>query len=163
MKRIKIISIVIIILGFSECGSNKLIKNPPFTIEKAMYNYWTGGIPGVSGIRVKISVATAPEITFDSLFFHQKETKVEVLQDGETTLLIGHFSTSNRREKDFILDINATKEIQNKPPNIQKFPFELKENEAILSYKKDAKTYYFKIEELQKEKSPQYPRTKQIE
>ena len=70
---------------------------------------------------------------------HSKEDK---------TFLIGHFNNSNREKYDIIIDADRKKEINNKPPETVKIPFELKENEAVISYKEDGKTKYFKIENI---------------
>lgn len=153
----KILSILAIIVSFSQCGSNKFVKNPPFSVQNATFNKWSGGQPGVSGIALQIQLINASEITFDSLYFQQKRTKVEVSQKREITQLIGHFSTSKRKEKDLIIDADPKKEMNNTPPIIEKFPFQLKENEAIVSYKIGEKTVYYKIENLKEEQPKFFP------
>lgn len=144
----KILSILTIIVSFSHCGSNKFVKNPSFKVEKAVYNNWVGGQQGVSGTKLEIHLINAASINFDSLYFQNKITKVEVIKLDDKLQLIGHFSTSKRQNRDLILDVDPKKELQNTLPNLEKFPFELKENEAILSYKKGQKRMYFKIENI---------------
>ncbi|QTD36372.1 hypothetical protein JL193_09385 [Polaribacter batillariae] len=161
MKIMKIVSIFAIILGFSQCGSSKFVKNPSFKIEKAVYNHWTGGQPGVSGTKLEIHISNASEVEFDSVFFQQKETKVEVSKNGNKTILIGHFSTSTREKRDFVLDADPTKELKNTPPNIEKSKFDLKETEAVLSYKKGDKVHYYKITGILQTQSSFFPSAKQ--
>ncbi|MDX6745436.1 hypothetical protein SHK09_01425 [Polaribacter sp. PL03] len=153
----KILSILTILFGFSQCGSNSLVKNPPFKVEKAFYNNWVGGQPGVTGTKLEIHLLAADAIAFDSLYFQNKITKVEVSKLENVVQLIGHFSTSKRKNRDLVLDVDATKELQNTLPNIKKFPFELKDNEAIVSYKKGDKTLFYKLENINKVQSIAFP------
>jgi hypothetical protein len=157
MKIMKILSLLAILFSFTQCGTSILIKNPTFKVEKAFYNHWVGGQPGVSGMKLEIHLKDASEIIFDSLYFQEKITKVEVSQKEKFTQIIGHYSTSKRQKRDVILDADATKELENTVPNLGSFPFKLKENEAMLSYKKENKTVYFKIENIKKVRSIPFP------
>ena len=73
------------------------------------------------------------------------------------TRIIAHFSTLKRKNRNLILDADITKELENTLPSLEEFPFQLKENEAILSYKKEGKTLYFKIENIKKLQSIPFP------
>ena len=160
MKIMKILSILTILFGFSQCGSNKFVKNPSFNVDKAVYNKWVGGQPGVSGTMLEIQLKNASDIVFDSLYFQNKVTKVEIKEFNNTIQLIGHFSTSNSKiiqKRDLILDADTVRELENTLPNTDKFPFELEENEAILSFKKGDKTVYYKIKKIKKEISRPIP------
>lgn len=150
----KFLSILTIIIGFSQCGTTKLIKNPPFKIESATYTNWVGGVPGVSGTNVEITLSEKATIVFDSLFFRKRATKIDVKQH----ILVAYFNTSNRKKYDVILHSDSKKELKNKIPKPDSFPFELKENEAIISYKVDNKTKYFKIENIEKLKTDHLPK-----
>ena len=144
----KLVGILIMVISFMQCGSVKFDKNPPFTITEATFNNWTGGQPGVGGTRVLIGYSSSSNIEFDSIYFKDKITKIEMHSKEDKTFLIGHFNNSNREKYDIIIDADRKKEINNKPPEIVKIPFELKENEAVISYKEDGKTKYFKIENI---------------
>lgn len=153
----KILSILTILLVFAQCRSSALVQNPSFKVEKAFYNNWVGGQPGVRGTKLEVHLKNAAEIIFDSLYFNNKVTKVEVLQKEEITQLIGHYSTSKRIKNDLIIDIDPKNELQNTPPIIKKFPFELNNNEAIVSYKKGKKTVFFKIVNIKKIQPTLFP------
>ena len=157
MKTMKILSIFTILFSFIQCGSTKFVKNPPFKIKSATYTNWTGGVPGVSGKRVDLKLSDSVAITFDSLFFQQRVTKIEVSE--ENTILTAHYSTSKGKMHDLILHSDTRKELKNKVPKVTKIPFELKGNEAILSYKVDGNTKYFKIKNIEKVKSRPFPKT----
>ncbi|MFT7498685.1 MAG: hypothetical protein ACI8QP_001271 [Porticoccaceae bacterium] len=157
MKSMKILLILTILLGFAQCGSGTFVQNPSFEVEKAFYTNWVGGQPGVSGTKLEIHLKNASEIIFDSLYFNNKRTKVEVLQKEEITQIIGHYSTSKRINSDLIMDLDSKKELQNTPPIIKKLPFELDANEAVVSYKKGKKTLFLRIENIKKTQSTPFP------
>ena len=157
MRTIKILSILFLLLGFSQCGGSTLVKKSTLKVEKAFYNKWFGGQPGISGTKVEIHLEDASEVIFVALYFQGKRTKVEVSQIEKFTRIIAHFSTSKRKNRTLILDADATKELENTLPSLEEFPFQLKENEAILSYKKEVKTLYFKIENIKKLQSIPFP------
>ena len=157
MRTIKILSILFLLLGFSQCGGSTLVKKSTLKVEKAFYNKWFGGQPGVRGTKVEIHLKDASEVIFVALYFQGKRTKVEVSQMEKFTRIIAHFSTSKRKNRNLILDADITKELENTLPSLEEFPFQLKENEAILSYKKEGKTLYFKIENIKKLQSISFP------
>ena len=66
-------------------------------------------------------------------------------------MVVGYFITNQQR--DMILDENPIRELENPVPIIRSFPFELDENEAVISYKFKGKIKYFKIASVKKEKS----------
>lgn len=149
MNTMKMLSIFAIVFTFFQCGSSKFVTNPPFKINSAEYNTWVGGLPGVSGINVKIKLKEKSTIQFDSLYFKMRVTKVET---KNSTLLIANYSTSKKNPSDIILDIDPKKELKNQIPRQQTIPFELEENEAVLSYQFKGKTRYIKIKDIKKSK-----------
>lgn len=149
MKKMKILSILVIIYGFSQCGSLKLEENPPFKITSATYTSWVGGVPGVSGKNVKITYTSNKNIEFDSIYFSKRKAKLEINTTKNQKMIVGHFNTSSQK-RDVILDIDPRKELKNEIPEIKNFPFKLNENEAVISYKIKDKTKYFKIKSLKK-------------
>ena len=157
MRTIKILSILFLLLGFSQCGGSTLVKKSTLKVEKAFYNKWFGGQRGVRGTKVEIHLKDALEVIFVALYFQGKRTKVEVSQMEKFTRIIAHFSTLKRKNRNLILDADITKELENTLPSLEEFPFQLKENEAILSYKKEGKTLYFKIENIKKLQSISFP------
>ena len=86
------------------------------------------------------------------------EISISKLCSSGKTLLIGHINTLKRQNRDLILDTDVTKELKNTLPDVKKIPFELKEDEAILSYKLGDKINYFKIEDIEKVKPVFFPR-----
>ena len=158
MKPFYLLSIVLLTTLITQCKSTKFDKTPPFTITRATYHYWVGGMPGVSGVNVFIGYQTDKNITFDSIYFANKKVKAQTKLVKGKTYLIGYFNTSTINSKeDLILHRNGKKEFGNKPPVKEKFPFKLKENEAVISFREKGKTKYYKVKNLQQTKTDFYP------
>ena len=150
MKAMKFFLVGIILTSFFQCGSLKFENNPPFKILTATYqnDYEVSKIFGETV--VKISYTSTKEILFDSIYFNNKIAKLEVESSNSNKLIIGILKNSNFNNG-FVLDKNPIKELHNPLPNFQNFPFKLKKNEAIISYKVDEKIKYFRISDLKKE------------
>jgi len=149
-----IFSSVIILLACSFCSATKDIskENHPFKVTKATYNTWVGGQPGVRGINISI-INDNPEIQLDSVFFRNMKTKLKSDKNTEPIVFIGTFIYPNTKN-DYVLHKNAEKEYGNTPPNVLKnIPFEIQEDEAIVSYIFKGKTRYYKVEKLKEIKS----------
>ena len=145
-----------ILLGLASCKSTKFDNNPPFKVTEATYNYWTGGQQGVSGIRIKINYEANSEISFDKVYFENKEGTIDKYSDDGKTYIVGNISTSKPRGDDLVLDVDSKKEINNKLPEM-KIPFELEKNEAIISYTYNGETKYFKLKNIKQTESKFYP------
>ncbi|WP_439130786.1 hypothetical protein [Polaribacter sp.] len=156
MKTLKILSLFIAITNFSQCGSLQFDEKPPFKITNAVYENWTGGQPGVQGTNVKINYTTKEDIDFENVYFRNKVTNLQTKKATSGKLVIGYFKTSTK-QNEVAIDNNPTKEINNPVPVIQKFPFKLHENDAIISYRINGKLKYYKIKSLKKEKSISFP------
>tara|TARA_B100000795_G_C22804465_1_gene443943 strand:- start:4977 stop:5444 length:468 start_codon:yes stop_codon:yes gene_type:complete len=140
---------LVIIVCFTKCGGTKFVESPPFKITSATYNHWVGGVPGVSGTNVRISYTADSNVVFDSIYFLKRSSKLELKKINGTKLLMGYFKNESSNQKaDYILHVAVEKEMGNKPPPINNFLFDLKENEAVISYKKGTKIKYFKIKSL---------------
>ena len=152
----KSIIYLFVILGLTTCKSTKFDSKAPFKISGATYNYWVGGQPGVSGIRVIINYSTSEDISFEKIYFQQKEGIIDIYKREGKTFLIGRINTSKTRKNDLILDIDSKKEVDNKLPK-SKIPFKLTKNEAVISYVYKGKKSYYKIKNIKQTKSDFYP------
>lgn len=156
MKILKILSVLTIICSLSQCGSTNFETSPPFEINSAAYFSWVGGQPGISGMNVKISYTSDKNIQFDSIYFRKKIVKLEVNISKNQKMIIGHFNTSSPN-REIVLQLDPMKEMKNEIPEIKNFPFELNENEAIISYRVSDKIKYFKIKTVKKGKRIFFP------
>lgn len=150
-------------LGVESCGSSQTSntkfmfeENPPFTIEEAYFQKWVAGTKeGSSGIKVHIVFETIePDVVLKDFYFQRQIQKAQNALDNTNEYFA---ELSNNSRNDFVMDIDPMKEAQNTPS--QNFPFELKENEAVVSYVFKGKTKYFKISNLSEKERIAYPQS----
>jgi hypothetical protein len=153
----RILLSLFVVLGLTSCKSTKTDSNPPFKISGATYNYWTGGQPGISGIRVIINYTTSEEITFDTIYFQKRKGEIDKYKREGKTFIIGRINTSTREKNEVIMDADPKKEMNNKPPQGVTIPFDLKENEAMIVYTYKGKKHNFKVTNIKKTASDFYP------
>jgi ABC-type multidrug transport system ATPase subunit len=149
----KLIGIVLLTFGFTQCGSLNLDTNPPFQITSAIYQNWVGGLPGTNGVLLTISYESDAEVPFDSIYFLKKGSKLEFNEYKGIKTISGRIDTSvSPDRKDFTLHVDSKKEFNNQLPTLKKFPFELKDNEAVVRYKVKGIIKYYKVKNIKKGK-----------
>ncbi len=156
MKFKKILTLLLFVGVFSQCASTRFESKPPFKITKATYNDWVGGQQGVSGIRLVFVYEPIKTVAFQKVYFAGKEGTLTPRNNDGKTFITGHISTSTRVNKELVLDIDPKKEVNNKLPE-KRFPFQLKENEAVISYIEKGVIKFYKVQGLVKTKTDYYP------
>lgn len=151
MKIGKLFAVLFLVVAFSKCATTQFEQNPPFAITSAVYNNWSVKSTGAKGMIVNIGYDSKYVIKFDSIYFSKRAEKLSISKVKDKKLISAIFSSIVK--PDIILDENSSKELQNQFPEIKKLPFELKQNEAIISYKIKDKTKYFKIKSIKKGKT----------
>jgi hypothetical protein len=162
MRTIKQISILamltLIMTSFSQCSSaQKLQKKAPIVFGETYYEQWVSGVAGgPSGINVFIELKDE-SLQLDSIYFRGKVSKFEV-KPSNKLLFIGRFITESKDNIDMMISTNTNEEYSNKAPELPiKIPFELENDECVVSYKISGKTKYYKIANLVKKQSPDIP------
>ena len=144
MKRYKIISLLLITaISLTFCAMKQELQTEfPQEIQSAFYQKMKNGTES-SGTHfyIEFKKPLATNIKLEKIYFHNQESSAEEITKST---VVAHFYQRNKKE-DLILDSNPEKEYGNKAPVIQKSKFDLKPNEAILEYKKDNNTQFFKI------------------
>ena len=141
-------------LCFFQCAtSSTFIKKPPFIVDSASYYKHTGGILESANTEVYIKYNFLDNsFNFEDLYFQEGRAKISIKKIEGDQYIYAKFNSTTNTNNDFILDRDPKKEYGNKPPK-QKIPFELKENEAVISYSKNGEIKYFKVENLKKRKT----------
>ncbi len=153
MKKISLLIFLFSTIALTQCSQQKGVvqKNIPFTITEKTYQMWVGGKEGSSGTFLRIKGDIKPYgVQFMSVFFHQKEQKVNAtFQDGTFTIESNFF---NKEKDDMNMTGNPSGEYGNKVPAAKDtdFPFDLKNNEAVLYYHVNGKEYYYKVTDIKK-------------
>ena len=134
--------------SFLQCSSFKnpseivLEKTNPITIEKPYFQSWVAGIQGGgSGINLYLPIQNTT-LKLDSAYFRGMIAKVQIINTG----YVSHFKTALNQKEDIIMSGEENAEYGNQiPANNNPFPFQLKENECVISYTEDNTTKYFRI------------------
>lgn len=155
---LKLITISIITISFSNCSSVKKMQDKaPFSFDEVYYQHWVAGVRGGgSGVNVFISLKSNPDnIELDSIYFRGQQSKVEISNEK---LIIGRFLTKANQKEDIIMSSEPHAEYGNKAPELPKnTPFSLKDDECVISYKQGETTKYYKISNMLRKPSPHYP------
>lgn len=154
MKRLNFLFLPILCILISQCASYTLESNPPFQVVSSSYFTKVGGMPGSpNATEVKITYTAAKEVKFDSIFFRTQKAKTGSYVDNnkKTVRALFYESSANNNMN---MHNDATKEFGNTPPvKTKKNPFDLKDNEIVISYIENNTIKYYKINNLQKGKA----------
>ena len=150
MKTINIIYTCFLAISFSQCVSQKFENNPPFTIESAIYKNITGGRAGNNSLDIHLTFSSKKKIEFDKLYFQNRIIKAVIETKSGVKYIMGRYNTSPKNSR-FLFDNETLENKGIKDEKQKKFPFELKENEAILSYKEHGTVKFYKISSLKKD------------
>ncbi|MEZ4857300.1 MAG: hypothetical protein R2781_00645 [Flavobacteriaceae bacterium] len=156
-NRYRIMGISFFIFAMVSCAGGKDIlfeKTPPFTVQSAYFQKWIAGVQGGgSGTNVHITLGnTNEEILINDIFFGDKVAKAT--QDPNNSESY-HANFLNENNRDLIMDSNPIKESENLP--IEKSPFTLESNEAVVSYTFKGEIQYYKIPNLEEKPLLAYP------
>ena len=159
MKKLVLLPVIIMLMSFSQCDKDSFDKKPPVDLTKSYYQDWVGGRPGSTGTLVTlIAKKPASEMVFDSIYFNNKVVKVTSQNNEGQLILTANFINVNPKDRDLILSGDPKEEFGNKPPaKLPEIPFELDQNEAIVSYFVNEKKRYFRVKNISKEKTLYYP------
>ena len=145
MKAIKKIIVALlmplVLVSYFSCSSAKMLQNESqLEIGKVYYQ------ESNSMTTVFIPIKSNPNnIVLDSVYFKGKQAKLE----HKNNLFIGNFASSIAQKQDVIMSNEPYAEYGNQVLKLpKKSPFELKDNECMVSYKKENETKYFKIENI---------------
>ena len=156
---------ILLICSFSNCANGqKVQEDAPVPFQQVYYSTYTGGVKGAgSGLNLYIPVSLFNDsgIALDSVYFRGRRAALQTKPQNKN-LYIAYFKTSGKEKApDLIMSSDPREEYGNRPPQIiEEIPFELEEDEAMVSFKKDGKTGYYKItgiEQKEDEVEIKYP------
>jgi hypothetical protein len=141
----KAILIVLSASCFTFCGSNHQIQID-FPQEMVQVYYETSV---ADSLRSSVSIdfllefkeELSEEIRLQKLYFRNQETMIEKLSDKKYVAHFPHMVV----KQDFILDSDVKKEYGNNALIIIKPKFELNRDEAVLEYRQNNETNFFKL------------------
>lgn len=145
-KYLIIISIFIITVNLTFCAMKQELQ-PEFLQEiKSVFYQKKSGASGENQIHlyIEFKIPLPQTIKLEKVYYSNQ--KAAIVETTKTTFE-AHFKEINAIT-DLILDADAKKEYGNKVPVLKKSTFDLKDDEAVLEYKNNNKTQYFKITNL---------------
>ncbi len=150
----KLFGILLLALSFGQCASVKMDQNPPFKVESSSYTHITGGLPGNNSLNLMIEFTASETIDFKKVYFQNRITQAVVEQkEGKQYIAARYKTSSGQDRKDLVLHADPKEEFGNTPNSpTEKFPFELKDDEAIISYTIGKEIRYVKIENIKERK-----------
>lgn len=141
---------ITLVMSFSNCANSKrLQEQEPVAFEQSFYTSWAEGAEeNESGLKLFIPLKNVNDVDveLDSVYFRGRGT--ELLKDPQNAdVYVGNFQTKNKEKTpDLVMSIDPREEYGNQPPEIvREFPYELEDDEAVVTYKKNGKTGYQKI------------------
>lgn len=132
------------------------VQNAPFTLGPVFYQDWVAGVKeGGSGTHVHITIDSYEEdVVLMHIYFRNKKVKAQN-SPQYIDQYIGYFK--NEPRPDVIMDSDPVQESQNTPP--EKFPFQLEDDEAVLSFLHKEVVKYVKISNMEQKPMLAYPST----
>ena len=158
-KFIAVITSILVMIFFTQCGSAQFDKEAPFTINKAYYQDWFGGQPGSNGTLISLELSeVSNNIIFDSIFFKNQLSKLDKVDTDSKLIIKGNFIAVSQHDRNIIMHSDPKEEMANtvSVPSINN-PFELTDKECVISYFIKKKKHYYKLKNLKKEKPLYYP------
>jgi len=146
MKSISIILVTIVLsLSLFGCKTQYLETSVPFEIEEKTYFYWVGGRQGTQGVTISLVGNTESlNVSFSKLFFQYHEYSIVPEYRNDGFLIVGNFSEF--RGNDQVTDPDPLSDgISQAQKEKDEFPFDLKDDEAILLYSVNGLEGYHKI------------------
>ncbi len=156
-----VVIMVVMLFGMGGCSSQKkLTKKAPFIVEKPSCTAFAEGREASGSgfiLRLPVTIQTNDEIAFEKVFFRGHVLDSEwVIEEGKQILLC-RYKKKVKVKPDIIMHDDPMEEVGNQPPaeiiKKEDYPFELKPDEAVITYRHKGKTRYVKIGDI-KDKSP---------
>ncbi len=128
---------------------------PPFEVQNAYFQKWVAGVQaGGSGVNVYLTIENIAEsVEIQHVYFRNNIERTRN-SEQDPDQYIAYFK--DRPKKDVIMDGEVIKEAQNTPPQ-EDFPFNLKDNEAVISFLHKDEVKYLKLSEIEEKPMIAYP------
>ena len=158
------IFLILLAIGFSQCKSTsetmKINDTITLTENKTPQVYFQNWIAGVrgggSGLNLVLTKSFLKGITPIKVYFRGK---IAVAEEKQLDFVAYYKGELNQLRKKDTSEISNEEE-NHTTNNVVPFPFELEEDEAIISYHNNGKLSYLKITKITKKESLAYPTAK---
>jgi hypothetical protein len=142
---LQILFLLLIVISLVYCAPKEDLKTSlPQKIKSVYFQKWIGGKePKESGTAfyIEFEAPLSKDIQLVKIFFQNQEANLEPVTKN---IFVAHLALKYANP-DLILHKDSLKEYGNQAPIIAKPKFDLKPTEALLEYKSNGKSYFFKI------------------
>ena len=147
--------VLILVISFAPVKTN-FQKKVPFDIVEKSYFYWIGGKKGTNGFKIQIvGTHNTTNLNFNTIYFQNRELKVTPVFQNEKFTVVGGYTTLNT--EDILADEFSQNNNDTPKNNSNDIPFELENDQAVLVYSINGKTFYYKISDIPKLETVYYP------
>ena len=153
---IKLILGAFIFFGLYSCANSKKAREgAPVSFQKPFYTITeakSSEDQRILELFLPLNSQIQSSIVLDSVYFRGRSAKLETLSEN-AEILVGRFKMhSSQANDDRIMSSDPREEYGNKPPIVlQDFPFDLKADQAMVSYQRQGDTRHFKVTGIQKQ------------
>lgn len=151
--------LVVLVLGLGSCAGGRdqgsgFEQEPPFTLGAVYFQKWVAGVQnGGSGVNVYVEIESyLDDVMIEDIYFRNKKIKAQNSPQYRD-LYVGYFKSEKR--PDIIMHDDPVKETVNTPP--EKIPFNLNDDEAVLSYLHKGEMKFIKLVEIEEKPMIAYP------
>lgn len=149
--------ILIVAFSLSSCSSQKkLVDSIPFELGDAICYNWAGGrAESGSGTMLEISLKNGDLDVqkMQQAYFRGKVAHIKVTNTENGWVAKANFEKESSGKADMVMHGDSSKEVGNQPPKIkEKFPFELNDDECVISFLDGDTVKYFKLSNIEQTK-----------
>lgn len=138
----KLVFVALSALCFTFCASNHHLQMMfPQEITKAYYETSLEDNHRQVNFHIEFKEPLSAEIHLQKVYFRNQEAVIEKVSDNK---YVAHFPQTSM-PSDFILDSDSKKEYGNIAPIIVKPKFKINKDEAVLEYRKNNESIFFKL------------------
>ena len=152
-KIFRLLLLMIVLVSFSQCSSaQKLQKEAPTAFGEVYFQSWVAGVKGGgAGLNIFIETQT-DKIILDSVYFRGEVSKLEV-KPANKLRYIGRFISESNKKQNPLTEATNTEDLDT---NL-KMPFDLKDDECVVSYNLNGITKYFKLSNVREKQGLALP------
>ncbi len=146
----KLFGLLMFAVIFTQCANIKQNTTPPFKIKKALYTDDFNHLSANKSACLNIIFTSDKPIDFQKIYFQNTIINTLVEHKNGKNIIVARYK--NRIipvVNELVLNADSEKEYGNSLPKItEKFPFNLKDNQAVVTYKIGDKILTYKIENM---------------
>lgn len=145
------------VVSLSSCANGKkLQEEAPVAFQSAYYTIHLAQDDS-DAYRMNLFIPTEGSVRegvqLDSVYFRSR--KAELVNAGDHPGQFVAYFEMPGKDKDFVMDIDPKKEYGNTVPVLEKIPFDLRSDEAVIVYRMNGQAAYYKLEGIKERGSDQ--------